>query len=409
MASRTRVVCCVGTRPEAIKMAPVIAAFKQAAWAETIVLATAQHRGMLDQMLACFGIRADVDLNAMRENQTITELAGRLLVSLDKAMDELKPGLVLAQGDTTTVLTTALASFWRRIPFAHVEAGLRTHDLGSPFPEEANRVLAGHVTSLHLAPTARARENLVQEAIRPGAIQVVGNTVIDALLETARRDVPLSVDLDPAKRLVLVTAHRRDAHGEPIRQICDAVLELVRRFNDIEVVWPVHPSPAIRAVVENAVRGVPRIHLVESLPYGEFVSVMKRAALVLTDSGGIQEEAPALKKPVLVMRDGSERPEALEAGVAMLVGTDAGRIVENAARLLTDPIAYGAMARGGSPYGDGHAAGRIVRACERFLAQQPMDDMDTFRPVRDAGDVAGSTPPVVNARRGEALGARRDR
>lgn len=389
-------------------MAPVIAAFQREPWCDTVVLATAQHRQLLDQMLGFFNIRADIDLDAMRENQTLPELTARLLVSLDRVLGESKPDIVLAQGDTTTVLAAALASFWRRTPFAHVEAGLRTGDLGQPFPEEANRVLAGHVASLHLAPTGSARDNLLSEGIKPGTIQVVGNTVIDALLETARRNEPIGVALRPQSRMILVTAHRRDAHGEPIRQICEAVRDIVRHFDDVEVVWPVHPNPAIRKVVEEAVRGEQRIHLVESLPYGAFVTAMKRATLILTDSGGVQEEAPALGRPVLVMRDGSERPEALSAGVAELVGTDRARIFQRASNLLTDAAAYQAMSRGGSPYGDGHAAGRVVRAVRRFLDGRALDEGDSFKVGVRTADARQATMTGGGTLGGEVLRAQRD-
>lgn len=364
--NRKRVLCCVGTRPEAIKMAPVIDAFKRAPWAECVVLATAQHRGMLDQMLGFFGIAADVDLDAMRENQTLADLMARLLPALDGTLASLKPDLVLAQGDTTTVLAVALSSFYRRIPFAHVEAGLRTGRIDLPFPEEANRVLAGRLAALHFAPTSRARENLAAEGLTSG-VHVVGNTVIDALLRTAERDPTLPIALDPSRRLVLVTAHRRDAHGEPIRNICRGVRTIVEQHGDVEVLWPVHPNPSIRGVVDLEMRGAPRVHLTEPLDYGAFVGAMKRSTLILTDSGGVQEEGPALGKPVLVMRDDSERPEALHAGVAALVGTNTDAIVREVGRLLTDPTHYRRMSRGSSPYGDGRAAERIVRHSARFL------------------------------------------
>ncbi len=359
-----RVLCCVGTRPEVIKMAPVIRAFHDASWARCIVLATAQHRDMLDQMLDFFGIRADVDLDIMRDNQTLPELMARLLPALDETLADIKPDIVLGQGDTTTVLATALAAFYRRVPFAHVEAGLRTGRIDTPFPEEANRVLAGRLAALHFAPTPRARENLAAEGITAG-VHVVGNTVIDALLSTVERKPVLPVELDPSRRLVLVTAHRRDAHGEPIRHICAAVRTIVRRHGDVEVLWPVHPNPAIREVVRREMDGVERLRLTEPLDYGAFVAAMARAALILTDSGGVQEEAPALGKPVLVMREDSERPEALSTGAARLVGTDPSVIAREAARVLNDAAHDPRM--GGSPYGDGRAAERIVRHTARYL------------------------------------------
>lgn len=394
-----RVLCCVGTRPEVIKMAPVIEALRNATWAHCTVLATAQHRGMLDQMLDFFGIRADVDLDAMRENQTLPELLARLLPALDGALARLKPDIVLAQGDTSTVLAVALAAFYRRVPFAHVEAGLRTGRIDLPFPEEANRVLAARLAALHFAPTLRARENLAAEGITAG-VHVVGNTVIDALLRTAARQMPLPVSIDPSRRLVLVTAHRRDAHGEPIRHICAGVRAVVERHADVEVLWPVHPNPAIRSVVEGEMSGVERVRLVEPLDYGAFVSAMKRATIILTDSGGVQEEAPALGKPVLVMREDSERPEALRAGVARLVGTDPALIAREASRLLGDAAHYQRMAGGGSPYGDGRSAERIVRHVGRFLGVAGGEDATL-------GDEFAETPVVVMPR--ERVAARAGR
>ena len=290
-----------------------------------------------------------------------------MLPAVHDAIGREQPDLVLGQGDTTTVLATALASFYHKVPFGHIEAGLRTHRLYAPFPEEANRVLAGHLSAIHFAPTASARGNLMREGIDPSTILVTGNTVIDSLLLTAARDVPIGVDLDAARRMVLVTAHRRDSFGEPILQICRAIAELHDRFPDVEFLWPVHPNPSIKPVVEAAFADRPRVRLCAPLAYGPFVSALKRATIVLTDSGGVQEEAPALGKPVLVLRDESERPEAISSGVARLVGHDSCAIVSQASRLLTDPDAYRAMARGVSPYGDGRASRRIVAAAGRFL------------------------------------------
>jgi UDP-N-acetylglucosamine 2-epimerase (non-hydrolysing) len=357
----------IGTRPEAIKMAPVIRALRAASWADCRVLLTAQHRELVDTTLAFFGIAPDIDLDLMRPGQSLVDLTARLLGSVAAALENERPDMVLAQGDTTTVLASALASFYLRVPFGHVEAGLRTGRLGAPFPEEGNRVVAGHLSALHLAPTAAARANLLREGVDPAAVVVTGNPVIDALLATARRDPPVGVELDPSARVVLVTAHRRDSFGAPLGRVCRAVAELHRRHPDVEFLWPVHPNPAVRPVVTGLLGGLPRVKLCDPLPYGRFVAAMKRAYLVLTDSGGVQEEAPALAKPVLVLRSESERPEAVEAGVARLVGTDPRAIVAEADRLLGDPSAYRAMARGASPYGDGRAAGRIVAAVARAL------------------------------------------
>lgn len=347
-------------------MAPVVWALQAAPWARCRVLATSQHRDMLDELLSFFAIQASIDLDVMTEAQTLPELTARLLIRLDAALAEEEPDLVLAQGDTTTVFSAALASFYRRIPFGHVEAGLRTHNLSLPFPEEANRLLAGHLSRLHFAPTARARDNLLREGIASEHVFVTGNTVIDALLATSKRAIPLPIAID-SRRLILVTAHRRDSFGEPIRRVCEAVREIVRAHDDVQVLWPVHPNPEVGPVVERMLADEAKVHLTRPLSYGPFVTAMQRAHLILTDSGGIQEEAPALGKPVLVMRHESERPEAIEAGVAMLVGPDRGRIVEEANRLLGDADAYARMAQRGSPYGDGHAAERIVDVVRSFL------------------------------------------
>lgn len=354
------VLCIVGTRPEGIKMAPLIKALKREPWAKVTVLATAQHRDLLDQVLALFDIRPDIDLDIMRANQQLPELTARLITALDERFAELAPDVVLAQGDTTTVMTAALVAFYRRIPFGHVEAGLRTHDMDNPFPEEMNRVVAGHLAHWHFVPTERSRQNLLREGIADSAIHVTGNTVIDALLEVAATERPLDIPLDASKRLVLVTAHRRENFGEPFRAVCRAILTLVERHEDIEVLYPVHPNPNVSAVAHELLGGHPRIRLCPPLDYAPFVEAQKRAHLILTDSGGVQEEAPALGKPVLVMRVETERPEAVDEGVVRLVGTDESLIVREASRLLENPQTYSEMARGVSPYGDGHASERIV-------------------------------------------------
>ena len=266
-----RVLCVVGTRPEAIKMAPVILALQRCKWAEVKVLATAQHRDMLDQVLSIFDIVPDYDLDIMQANQGLMELTSRLLPALDKILDQASPDIVLAQGDTTTVMTTALACFYRRIPFGHVEAGLRTGDLGNPFPEEMNRVVAGRLTARHFAPTESARENLLRENIPEEHIYVTGNTVIDALLETARKDFDLGVDLDAAKKLILVTSHRRENFGAPMREAFAALLELVQRNDEVELLYPVHPNPNVVRPAHEILGGHPRIHLVEPLDFGQFV------------------------------------------------------------------------------------------------------------------------------------------
>lgn len=367
MGNIKHILCIVGTRPEGIKMAPLIRALKRERWVRVTVLATAQHRDLLDQVLALFDIQPDVDLDIMRANQTLPELTARLITALDATFNELAPDVVLAQGDTTTVMTAALVAFYQRIPFGHVEAGLRTHDLGNPFPEEMNRLVAGHLARWHFVPTERSRQNLLREGISDTVIHITGNTVIDALLEVAANDWPLDIPLDPRRRLVLVTAHRRENFGEPLRAVCRAIRVLADRYEDIEVLYPVHPNPNVSAVAHELLGDHPRIRLCQPLDYAPFVEAQKRAFLILTDSGGVQEEAPALGKPVLVLRTETERPEAVDEGVVRLVGTDEAAIVREASRLLDDPVAYRDMARGISPYGDGKAAQRIVDALRDAL------------------------------------------
>ncbi len=362
---RQRVLSIVGTRPEAIKMAPVIQALARDPAFESRVLATAQHRQMLDQVLDAFGIRPDRDLDIMQPNQALCTLTARLLLALDAALAEEQPDLVLAQGDTTTVMTAALACFYRRIPFGHVEAGLRTGDLANPFPEEMNRVVAGRLARWHFAPTESARQNLLREGVDPAAIQVTGNTVIDALLSVADRRPEIGIPIDPTKRLILVTAHRRENFGQPFREVCRAIRHLAEANPDCAVLYPVHPNPNVKDVAQAMLGDCPGVTLCPPLDYLPFVGAMQRAYLILSDSGGVQEEAPALGKPVLVLREETERPEAVEAGVVELVGPVCERIIGAAQRLLDDPAAYRSMARGVSPYGDGHAAGRITAVLRR--------------------------------------------
>jgi UDP-N-acetylglucosamine 2-epimerase (non-hydrolysing) len=360
-------------------MAPLVRALGQAPWADCRTLLTGQHADLVAPILEFFRVSADLDLGVNRPGPLLSDLTAGMVSGLGKAFDREAPDLVLAQGDTTTVLAAALASYSARVPFGHVEAGLRTGRRYAPFPEEGNRVVAGHLASVHFAPTDSARANLLREGIDPASVLVTGNTGIDALLDAARRDPPPPPELDlaPGARLVLVTAHRRESFGAPLRRICEATRALHERHPDVQLLWPVHPNPAVEPVVRGALGGLPRVRLCGPLGYGAFVAVLARSYLVLTDSGGVQEEAPALGKPVLVLRSESERPEAVEAGVARLVGTDPARIAREAARLLCDPTAYRAMARGVSPYGDGRASGRIVDAIARMLR---VDD-----PLRAAG------------------------
>lgn len=357
---KKKIICIVGTRPEAIKMAPVILRLRDEPWAEVKVLATAQHREMLDQVLCLFGIDPDIDLDLMTPNQSLASLTARLYEQLDRVFEAEDPDMVLAQGDTTTVNVAGVVSFYRRIPFGHIEAGLRTHDKSFPFPEEMNRVFVDYVADLHFAPTETARENLLLERIATDTIHVTGNTVIDALFHI-RDDLGLADIADTGSRTILVTAHRRENFGQPMMNICGAIKDLLKKFPDVSVLWPLHPNPNVLSVVEQELGGIERVKLCEPLSYRDIVKAMCDAFLILTDSGGIQEEAPALAKPVLVLRAETERPEAVDLGVVKLVGTDRRLIVESASSLLENESAYRAMAQGVSPYGDGHAA---ARTCE---------------------------------------------
>ena len=366
---RQRVLCIVGTRPEAVKMAPVIRALRRRAESfETQVCATAQHREMLDQVLELFRIVPDVDLDLMRPGQSPSEVAARVLLALEPVLRAERPDWVLVQGDTTTVLAAALCAQYNQVRVGHVEAGLRSFDRANPFPEEMNRVVADHASDLHFAPTERAREHLLREGIPAGCVHVTGNTVIDALLEMAAMAwQPPEGDAvgapEEGKRLLLVTAHRRESFGAPLEGICAALRALAGR-GDCRVVYPVHRNPAVWEPVHRLLGGVEGVTLIPPVDYRRMVYLMQRSALVLTDSGGLQEEAPSLGKPVLVLREVTERPEGVEAGTARLVGTEPRRIVEEASRLLDDAAAYEAMARVANPYGDGHAAERIVEAME---------------------------------------------
>ncbi|MDR2881447.1 MAG: UDP-N-acetylglucosamine 2-epimerase (non-hydrolyzing) [Azoarcus sp.] len=363
-----RILCVIGTRPEAIKMAPVILALKNETWTDVRVLATAQHRQMLDQVMNFFGIEPDIDLNIMRPNQMLTTLTARLLLDLEDVLQAERPDIVLVQGDTTTVMAVALACFYHRTPVGHVEAGLRTWDMQNPFPEEANRVIVGKLARWHFAPTESSRQNLLKEGVTNSAIVVTGNTVIDALLMSASRDLKLGIDLDFDKRLVLITSHRRENFGKPFRSICRALCTLAENNPDVQFLYPVHPNPNITNVAHEFLKDLPNFVLCSPLDYAPFIAAMKHAHIILTDSGGVQEEAPALGKPVLVLRDETERPEAVEQGVVKLVGSNNDRIVEEAQRLLNDESAYRAMARGVSPYGDGHAAERITKTLREYFA-----------------------------------------
>lgn len=368
-----RVLTVFGTRPEAIKMGPVIDALAADGTLEVIHLATAQHRDMLDDVLRVFGIVPDHDLDVMTENQTLADVTSKCMTGIDRVLRQERPDMTVAQGDTTTVLAAALASYYHRIPFAHVEAGLRTEDKFAPFPEEMNRRVAGALTDLHFAPTERARENLLREGVRPETIHVPGNTVVDAVQRIAAGEagppLPEATEafLAAARRPILVTAHRRESFGAPMESICRALLAIAEAGEGAALLYPVHPNPNVRKTVGAILGGHPQIHLCEPVDYLQFVQLMKRSHLILTDSGGVQEEAPSLGKPVLVLREKTERPEGIEAGVARLVGTDRERIVKETLTLLRSEAAYARMVGAVNPYGDGHAGERIATVIRRTL------------------------------------------
>jgi UDP-N-acetylglucosamine 2-epimerase (non-hydrolysing) len=364
-----KVMVVFGTRPEAIKMAPVVEALRRMPGIEVRVAVTAQHRQMLDRVLELFGIVPDEDLDVMAPDQQLPDLFARILTGMSDVLQRHRPDLVLVHGDTSTTLAAALAAFYARIPVGHVEAGLRTGDLQAPWPEEANRRLTAPLSALHFAPTERSRQNLLAEGFPEAGIHVTGNTVIDALLAAVARidaDPALATQLaaqlpalDPERRVVLVTGHRRESFGDGFEQICLALRELAGR-DDVQIVYPVHLNPQVQEPVQRLLAGIGNVMLIPPLDYLPFVHLMTRAHLILTDSGGIQEEAPSLGKPVLVMRTTTERPEAVEAGTVRLVGTDRARIVAEVARLLDDDNAYQHMAKAHNPYGDGLAARRIA-------------------------------------------------
>ncbi len=362
-----KVLTVFGTRPEAIKMAPLIKELEKHTSIKNLVAVTAQHREMLDRVLELFGILPDYDLDIMRQEQTLTDITMRALQGLGEIFRRERPDLVLVHGDTTTTFAGSLASFYQQIPVGHVEAGLRTDNKYAPFPEEINRRLTGVLADWHFAPTPTARESLLHEGVDPSRIFVTGNTVIDALFATLHRDCDLAryheLDrVDFSRRVLLVTSHRRENLGEPMREIFLSLREIVYDYPEIEAVFPVHKNPLVRSVAEEILGGIPRVHLIEPLDYHPFIHLMNRSYLILTDSGGLQEEAPALGKPVLVLRDTTERPEAVEAGTVFLAGTSGKEIYEKTAALLDDEDLYRQMAGAVNPYGDGRASRRIARA-----------------------------------------------
>jgi UDP-N-acetylglucosamine 2-epimerase (non-hydrolysing) len=391
-----------GTRPEAIKLAPVIRAVEADPELRSRVIVTAQHRELLDQTLAPFGIVPDIDLDLMQPGQSLSGLSGSVLAGMDRILAEESPDLVLVQGDTTTVFIAALAAFYRRIPVGHVEAGLRSFDLDNPFPEEANRRLTTQIATLNFAPTQRAASHLLQEQVPAERVLLTGNTVVDALLSVADRpglapppeawaDAP-----DSACR-VLVTLHRRESWGAPLAGICRALRAAADRLPDVHIVYPVHPQPRVRETVEPLLSDHPRIQLIEPLDYLDNVAAMKACSFLVTDSGGIQEEAPVLAKPVLVLRNVTERPEAVEAGTSWLVGTEEQAVHDAIVTLATEPLVYERMAHGISPYGDGHAAQRIVSAIRDFAGLPATLEGRRLPPLVGAPLDAGEVPAASAA------------
>jgi len=360
-----KIMTVFGTRPEAIKMAPLVCALEREPGIESVLCVTAQHRSMLDQVLELFGLTPKYDLDIMQPGQTISMITSRVLAGLEEVLEKERPDRVLVHGDTSTTFAAALACFYKRIPVGHVEAGLRTYDRYSPFPEEINRVLTGHIADLHFAPTPRNRDNLLREGIADDRIFVTGNTVIDALLQVADR--PYTFEEEPlasldfaTKRVITVTCHRRENQGERMDNIFGAIADIAREFADVEIVYPVHLNPVVQELARKHLAGMDNVHLIEPLTYLPFVHLMARSHLIITDSGGMQEEAPALSKPVLVVRKETERPEAVEAGTVKLAGVERADIYRLTKELLCDDAAYASMAKAANPYGDGHACSRIV-------------------------------------------------
>lgn len=394
-----------GTRPEAIKLAPVIQCLNRHPGIEQRVLVTGQHRLLLDQVLELFGIQPDKDLKVMQADQPLGALTARILHEVEQDLAAYRPDWLIVQGDTTTAMASALAAYYRRIPVAHVEAGLRTRDRFNPFPEEINRRFIGQIADLHFAPTERARQNLLREGVDAATIHVTGNTAIDALLEVASNRVArfhgdgngssdrlteelgLHLPFDTERqRLLLVTGHRRESFGEELLNVCDALRTVVRRNSDVHVLYAMHPNPNVCTPVRRELEGVPRIYLTHALDYASFIHLMQLSFLILTDSGGIQEEAPSLGKPVLVLRSRTERVEAIEAGTAKLVGTDPERIVAETERLLRDPGLYARMAQARNPYGDGRAAQRIVHQ----LLKSGVQEAEVTGEVSDRANAAAT-------------------
>ena len=394
-----------GTRPEAIKLAPVILALREDRRFAPVVTVTAQHRALLDQVLELFDIRPDFDCNILRDRQTLTQVTERALTGLSPVVESERPDLVVVQGDTTTAFVGALVAFYHHVPVAHVEAGLRTGNPYSPFPEELNRRLITQLTSLHLAPTALAASNLHAEGVDPARVLVTGNTVIDALLRTVGNGCalgpagsPLGALEDDPRRVVLVTTHRRESWGEPMRAVAHALVEVARTHSDVVIVYPLHPNPRVREVVLPVVRNQHNILVVEPLSYGPFCQLLNRSHVVVTDSGGIQEEAPSLGKPVLVLRDTTERPEGVAAGTVATVGTDARTVAHRISVLLDDQTAYEAMRQVANPYGDGQGALRTLAAFAHYFGEglRP-EDFSVERPSHSWSKACSTARVAVNS------------
>jgi UDP-N-acetylglucosamine 2-epimerase (non-hydrolysing) len=380
-----QVLVVFGTRPEAIKLCPVVLNLRSRPSFQVTICVTAQHRALLDQVLGAFQIVPDFDLDLMLPNQTLSQSTSRILAGLEPVLSDTRPDIVLVQGDTTTTLCGALAAFYRRVPVGHVEAGLRTWDRWRPFPEEMNRLLTTHLATLHFAATQWAARNLESEGVSPDRIAVTGNSGIDAVLYVRDRLENGSLrgrewpQLDPAKKLIVVTAHRRESFGAGFQRICAALAQLAAR-DDVQIVYPVHPNPNVEGPVRQRLAGLHNVYLVEPLEYVPFVDLMRRACLLITDSGGVQEEGPSLGKPILVLREKTERPEAVEAGTVKLVGTDPERILAEAGRLLDDPAEYQRMARIHNPYGDGRASQRIGDLILSFFTEKSLSSQGVSTP-----------------------------
>ena len=365
MKKRIKVLTIFGTRPEAIKMAPLVNGLKQEEDIDSYICVTAQHREMLDQVLQLFNIQPDFDLDIMKENQTLTQITSRVLVGLDEVISKVSPDIILVHGDTTTTFAGSLAAFYHNVKVGHVEAGLRTYNKFSPFPEEMNRTLTGHIADFHFAPTERNKQNLIKEGIAEEKIFLTGNTVIDALMDTSKKEYEFScTQLDEIdfinNRIIMVTCHRRENLGEYMNNIFLALKDIVLRYKDVEIVFPVHLNPKVQKHADELLKGIGRVHLIKPLEYLPIVKLMSKSYLIITDSGGLQEEAPSLGKPVLVVRKETERPEAIEAGTVKLAGVERENIVRMASELLDDKDKYDAMAQAVNPYGDGKASQRII-------------------------------------------------